>query len=53
MGQWGFVESFIDDVKLKEFPSKSPSLSVSPWNKSSLVFSVARIRATAQNLCSI
>lgn len=44
MGGWGFIESFIDDLKLRGFP---------PWRKSNLVFSRGRIKAAAYNFCSI
>lgn len=44
VGGWGFIESFMDDVKLRGFP---------PWRKSNLVFSRARIKATAYSFCCI
>lgn len=47
MGGWAFMETFIDDVKLREFSSKVPSPSVSPWKKSSLVFNRTRNKVTA------
>lgn len=43
-GGWGFVESFNHDVKLREFPSKVPPLSIPPWEMSSGVFSRAELR---------
>lgn len=53
MGGWDVVETFIDEVRLREFLSKFPSLSVSPWKKSNLFFSRATINVTTQNVCSI
>ena len=56
MGKCGPVAWFIDDVKLRTFPSwlpNVPSLSISPWIKSNLVFSSARMKTTAQRLCSV
>lgn len=53
MGGWGFMESLFDDVKLRGFPSKVPSSSVSPCKKSNLAFSMARFKASARKFCSI
>lgn len=39
--------------KIKEFPSKVPSPSVSPWKKSNTVFGRARTKAIAQSIHSI
>lgn len=46
------MESFID-VKLREFLSKVPSLSVWLWKKSSLVFSRTRTNTAAENFPSV
>lgn len=51
-GEWGFVESVVDDVAVRGFPSKVPSLSSSPWKKFNLVSSRVKFKATAQNFCS-
>lgn len=48
---WDFVESFMDGVKLRGFPSKVSSLSVVPWKKSNLVFNRVRIEGTAKSFC--
>lgn len=52
-GGWCCMESATDDVKLRGFSFKAPSLSSSPWKKSNLVFSGGRIEATVQSVCSI
>lgn len=47
----GVCGNFMADVKIRGFPSKAPSLSISPWKKSNLIYSRAKIKATAQNFC--
>lgn len=47
----GVCGNFIDDIKLRGFPSKAPSLSISPWKKSNIIYSRAKLKATAQNFC--
>lgn len=44
MGGWDTVQGFIDDVKLRGYPSKVLSPSISSWNKSNPAFRRARIR---------
>ena len=56
MGRWGSVVQFMDDVKLKGFPSwlpNAPSPSTSPWKRSRLGFNRAGMKATDQRFCSI
>lgn len=47
-GGWGFMESFINDVKFGVFPR---GVYVLLWTKSNLVFSRTRIKAIAHNFC--
>ena len=52
----GFAVWFIDDAQLRGFHSwlpNIPSLFFSPWKKSSLVFSRAKMKVTAPSSCSI
>lgn len=52
-GGWGLMESSMDYAKSRGFLSKVSFLSILPWKKSNLMFSRARIKATANSFCSI